>query len=160
MLGIPRPRTRGDCQGEARPCPWVGCRHHNLLDVGTGSKRQGVSIARERGPGRRPHLGRSCGDDELRRWTDAAVSTVYTSTMSCSLDAGDLGPHTQAETAAHLKLSEAQVGVEYNNGLRKLFVRVGRASGYEIDEDNLPPVKQLAAWLRAVVEHDPSARNH
>lgn len=23
-----RPRTRGECAEHARPCPWVGCRHH------------------------------------------------------------------------------------------------------------------------------------
>jgi hypothetical protein len=28
-----RPRTRGECVGTARPCPWVGCRHHLFLDV-------------------------------------------------------------------------------------------------------------------------------
>lgn len=29
-----RPRTRGDCEDGPRPCPWVGCRHHLLVDVG------------------------------------------------------------------------------------------------------------------------------
>jgi hypothetical protein len=28
-----RPRTRGDCEAVARPCPYVGCRHHLYLDV-------------------------------------------------------------------------------------------------------------------------------
>lgn len=28
-----RPRSRADCVGEQRPCPWVGCRHHLYLDV-------------------------------------------------------------------------------------------------------------------------------
>lgn len=34
-----RPRTRGDCAGGERPCPWVSCRHHLYLDVNprTGS---------------------------------------------------------------------------------------------------------------------------
>lgn len=34
-----RPRTRGDCSGGARPCPWVTCRHHLYLDINpeTGS---------------------------------------------------------------------------------------------------------------------------
>lgn len=27
-LDYERPRTRGDCQGGERPCPWVGCTHH------------------------------------------------------------------------------------------------------------------------------------
>jgi len=29
-----RPRTRGDCVDGPRPCPWVTCRHHLLLDIG------------------------------------------------------------------------------------------------------------------------------
>jgi hypothetical protein len=34
-----RPRTRGDCGAEARPCPWVACKHHLYLDINpeTGS---------------------------------------------------------------------------------------------------------------------------
>ncbi len=28
-----RPRNRLDCVDGVRPCPWVGCRHHNYLDV-------------------------------------------------------------------------------------------------------------------------------
>jgi Sigma-70, region 4 len=34
-----RPRTRGDCIGRERPCPWLACRHHLYLDVNpeTGS---------------------------------------------------------------------------------------------------------------------------
>jgi hypothetical protein len=28
-----RPRTRSDCAGVARPCPWVGCKHHLFLDI-------------------------------------------------------------------------------------------------------------------------------
>ncbi len=34
-----RPRTRDECRGQERPCPWVGCKHHLYLDVNpeTGS---------------------------------------------------------------------------------------------------------------------------
>jgi len=28
-----RPRTWGECAGDAGPCPWVSCRHHLYLDV-------------------------------------------------------------------------------------------------------------------------------
>src|SRR5687768_2815797 len=27
-VDLERPRTRGDCGAEARPCPWVACKHH------------------------------------------------------------------------------------------------------------------------------------
>ena len=37
--GIERPRTRAECTQEARPCPWVSCKHHLYLDINpeTGS---------------------------------------------------------------------------------------------------------------------------
>lgn len=28
-----RPKTRADCEGGPRPCPFVSCRHHLYLDV-------------------------------------------------------------------------------------------------------------------------------
>lgn len=28
-----RPRTRGDCEQEPRPCPWTGCRYHLGCEV-------------------------------------------------------------------------------------------------------------------------------
>lgn len=31
--GPPRPRTRGDCAGVPRPCPFVSCKHHLYIDV-------------------------------------------------------------------------------------------------------------------------------
>ena len=36
---VERPRTRGDCIGGERPCPWVSCQHNLYLDVSprTGS---------------------------------------------------------------------------------------------------------------------------
>lgn len=38
-VDIPRPQTRAECENEARPCPWVACKHHLYLDVNpeTGS---------------------------------------------------------------------------------------------------------------------------
>lgn len=33
QVHLTRPRTRGDCVGGPRPCPWVGCRHNLYLDV-------------------------------------------------------------------------------------------------------------------------------
>lgn len=38
-VDIPRPKTRGECQGQPGPCPWVACKHHLYLDVNpeTGS---------------------------------------------------------------------------------------------------------------------------
>lgn len=32
-LRAQRPRTRGECEGGERPCPWVSCRYHLAIDV-------------------------------------------------------------------------------------------------------------------------------
>src|SRR6516164_5154081 len=29
----PRPRTRGECKDGERPCPWVSCKYHLMVDV-------------------------------------------------------------------------------------------------------------------------------
>src|SRR5262245_53485173 len=36
---VDRPRSRLQCKDEARPCPWVACKHHLYLDINprTGS---------------------------------------------------------------------------------------------------------------------------
>lgn len=43
-----RPRTRGECKGAPRPCPWVSCRHHLALEVtrtgGLKEKFPGVEL--------------------------------------------------------------------------------------------------------------------
>ncbi|MBA3394851.1 MAG: DNA-binding protein [Deltaproteobacteria bacterium] len=38
-VDIDRPKTRAECGAEARPCPWVACKHHLYLDINpeTGS---------------------------------------------------------------------------------------------------------------------------
>ena len=33
ILDDERPKTRGDCKDAARPCPFVGCRHHLATSV-------------------------------------------------------------------------------------------------------------------------------
>ena len=37
LLHEERPRTRADCVGQPRPCPWVSCRHHLFLEVNESS---------------------------------------------------------------------------------------------------------------------------
>jgi hypothetical protein len=36
---VERPKTRAECAGGMRPCPWVACKHHLYLDINprTGS---------------------------------------------------------------------------------------------------------------------------
>lgn len=38
LRSVERPKTRGDCASGPRPCPWVSCRHHLMLEANsTGS---------------------------------------------------------------------------------------------------------------------------
>lgn len=40
----PRPRTRGDCVGGPRPCPWAACRFSLILEVHPSSGHLKVTI--------------------------------------------------------------------------------------------------------------------
>lgn len=76
-LGIARPRTRADCESGPRPCPWVSCSHHLLLDV------------RDNGS-----LVLLHGHDDPAELAD-----------TCALDVADRGEHTLEEVARHFSWS-------------------------------------------------------
>lgn len=73
-----RPRTRADCEGDARPCPFVTCPHNLYLDVNpdTGTVKYNF-------PG-------------LEVW-----ELAYT----CSLDVADEGFHSLEEVAERLGIT-------------------------------------------------------
>lgn len=52
MASLPlwRPRTRGDCEGLPRPCPFVGCRYNTFLDVDVRGKIRVAPRRRRLGP--------------------------------------------------------------------------------------------------------------
>lgn len=75
-----RPRTRGECVGGERPCPWVSCRHHLALEVQRGGS---ISI--------NPLLLEDAinGDElDLTRLPE-----------TCALDVADRGPTTARHVA-------------------------------------------------------------
>jgi hypothetical protein len=98
-LAIPRPQTRAECELEERrpgtPCPWVGCRHHLLLEVTTAKPVQGRDAratalrlnapARKR-TGRRPGLRSSAAENQVRVWLDDAIELLFTLPYTCELD--------------------------------------------------------------------------
>jgi len=111
MLAIPRPGTRGDCGQEARPCPWVGCRHHLLLEVAEspraappGKQRAGkprdirptsLRLNRRRSRatlGRRSGLASSAAALLVQTWIDDAWEHVAGMVATCSLDVADEHP--------------------------------------------------------------------
>lgn len=77
-----RPRTRADCEGDARPCPFVSCPHHLYLDVNpdTGAVKYNF-------PG-------------LEVWELA---------HTCALDAADSGYHTLEDVAERLGITRERV---------------------------------------------------
>lgn len=96
MLDVPRPVTRGDCQEEARPCPWVGCSKHLLLEVETSEDDAPMLILnRPRPPGqrgRRPGLASSADEATVQVWIDDAIDRLVQMEHTCSLDVVDENP--------------------------------------------------------------------
>jgi hypothetical protein len=103
MLSIPRPTTRAECRDEARPCPWVSCRHHLLLEVEEAVQRHSHSRRKARprklrlnqpskgkvATGRRPGLASSAAAALVRVWIDDAVELLSRMRYTCALDVVD-----------------------------------------------------------------------
>jgi hypothetical protein len=88
-----RPRTRGDCVGGERPCPWVGCRYHLYLHVNPETGRIAMAY-----PDLEP--------DEIGE--------------SCSLDVADRGGVTLEEVGAIMGLTRERIRQVQVTGLVKL----------------------------------------
>lgn len=134
LLAIPRPRTRGDCLTMPRPCPWVGCRHHLLLDVARPlthypRRSPGVVLSRERRtPGRRAHLVWADDVLEMEAWTDDALSTLCSMADTCSLDVAARGPQRPSLVQAQLGLAARQsLRLETRRALCSLGPEAARA---------------------------------
>lgn len=89
-----RPRTRGDCYGGPRPCPWVGCKYNLYLDVTlTGSVKLNF-------PDLEPHEMSPAG--------------------SCSLDVADGGGETLEVVGKLLNVVRERVRQIEDRALAKL----------------------------------------
>jgi hypothetical protein len=132
MLTVPRPRTRGECLAEARPCPWTACRHHVLFEIATPKKETGriraTSIrlnrpSRERTKlGRRPGLRSSAAAHLVRQWIDDAVEALSLMLYTCSLDVVDDFPGGAPDDviAQVLGVHEQLIDQEWRAYLKKL----------------------------------------
>ncbi len=91
-----RPRTRAECRGEARPCPWVACKHHLYLDINpeTGSIKLNFP--------------------ELEPWE---------LTHSCALDIAEEGARTLEEIGELTNLTRERVRQVEVRGLLRLRAR-------------------------------------
>jgi len=88
-----RPRTRGECKEDVRPCPYVSCKHHLYLDVNpeTGSIKLNF-----------PDL------------------EVWEMSETCSLDVADRGGITLEEVGEILNLTRERIRQVEVRGLLKL----------------------------------------
>ena len=90
---IEHPRTRADCVGGERPCPFVSCKHHLFLDV---SARTGA-------------IKLNFPDLE-----------VWEMTETCALDVADRGGTTLEEVGAIMNLTRERIRQVEVKGLAKL----------------------------------------
>lgn len=95
-VDIERPKTRGECRDESRPCPWVACKHHLAIEVNpeTGS----IKIV--------------FPDREVWELDD-----------TCALDVADRGSVTLEEVGVKLNLTRERVRQLEVRGLLKLKTR-------------------------------------
>jgi len=90
---IERPKTRADCVGGERPCPFVSCKHHLYLDV---SARTGA-------------IKLNFPDLE-----------VWEMTETCALDVADRGGTTLEDVGAIMNLTRERIRQVEVKGLAKL----------------------------------------
>jgi hypothetical protein len=96
VVDEPRPRTRSECQGAARPCPWVACKHHLYLDINPQTGSIKINFP------------------ELEPWQLA---------HTCALDVADDGARTLEEIGAITNLTRERVRQVEVQGLFQLQAR-------------------------------------
>ena len=94
--GIERPRTRAECNQEARPCPWVSCKHHLYLDINPETGSIKINFP------------------DLEPWE---------MTHTCSLDVADAGALTLEEIGSITNLTRERIRQVEVRGLLKLKAR-------------------------------------
>lgn len=85
-----RPRSRGECRGGIRPCPFVSCRHHLYLDVNPENGSIKFNF---------PHLD------------------PWELPVSCALDVAENGEHTLEEVGVVVNLTRERVRQTINDAL-------------------------------------------
>lgn len=99
-----RPKTRGDCYPGPRPCAYIGCRHHLLVEVMFSGKLQFHNAL--------------CRDHESLG--NVMVAKLEAMGETCSLDFADRGEHTLQEVSEAFGLTRERVRQIEMMALRKL----------------------------------------
>ncbi len=128
-----RPRTRGECIGKPRPCPWIGCRYHLLLRVTHANTL--VLNGNAAGDATERNLrGRTVALSREQAWFQRALETWEQLEETCALDVADRGPHTLSAVGRVLGTSRErmrQVEDEAKKRLKTGLVELGINQGTE-----------------------------
>jgi len=92
-VDVEKPRTRAECVGGERPCPFVSCKHHLFLDVSAKTGAIKLNF---------PDL------------------EVWEMTETCALDVADRGGTTLEEVGAIMNLTRERIRQVEVKGLAKL----------------------------------------
>lgn len=114
---LPRPRTRGECVDGPRPCPWVSCRHHLLLDISVPVVRP-PSLVLARAD--RARLSEYAAASLVRAWINDAAAELDRMPETCALDVADRGAMASERVAELIGVSRQRVDQIGADGLAKL----------------------------------------
>ena len=108
-VDIPRPTTREECRGEARPCPWVACKHHLYLDVNPETGSIKINFP------------------DLEPWEMRDT---------CALDVADRSGITLEEVGEIMNLTRERIRQVEVRGLLKLKMATGGVDAFDVPEGN------------------------
>lgn len=108
------PRTRGECKDEPRPCPYVTCRHHLLLDIARDGR---LYVTRDM--------------DEADE--DSVGDALEQMPQTCALDVADRGGMFEEDVAGLLNLTRTHIADIETAAKRKI-----RRDGHELDDREHP----------------------
>ena len=114
-VDIPRPTLREECRGEARPCPWVACKHHLYLDINPETGSIKINFP------------------DLEPW-----ELKHT----CALDVAERGGITLEEVGEIMNLTRERIRQVEVRGLLKL--KMGSPSPDELGAELLAQAAELA----------------
>lgn len=99
-----RPRTREQCLSIPRPCPFVGCRHHLLLEVAADGR-----------------IFKNFDFDEDDEWSVAVALVDMPET--CSRDVAERGSLDQRAIAVVLNTTQQNVSLAERSGYLRAHAR-------------------------------------
>ena len=119
-MDITRPKTRADCEGGPRPCPWVSCKHNLFLDVDQETHAVKLNF---------PDV-------------ESGASEWSTLAATCALDVSDEGGATLERVGEILNLTRERIRQVETKALTRVQKRASRTplADFKTDYDADQPV--------------------